>query len=113
VYFYFFARVGDGSRAAGAFHGAQSDFFMGLPALPAALGRTQYDASLSRAMTDYLVAFATTGDPTGGSRPSWPRFAPGAEKYLELGREVIQKQDLRKAEWDAQDRLARSHGQNR
>jgi len=35
---------------------------------------------------------------------------PGSEKYLELGREVIEKQDLRKVEWDALDRLARSHG---
>lgn len=64
-------------------------------------------------MTDYLVVFATTGDPNGASRPPWPRFAPGAEKYLELGREIIEKQNLRKAEWDAQDRLARRHGQNR
>ena len=35
VYFNFFARVGDGSPAAGAFHSAQGDFFMGLPKLPA------------------------------------------------------------------------------
>jgi carboxylesterase type B len=61
-------------------------------------------------MTDYLIAFATTGDPNGDSRPTWPRFAPGNEKYLELGHEVIEKRDLRKAEWDALDRLARSHG---
>jgi para-nitrobenzyl esterase len=113
VYFYFFTRIGNGSRAPGAFHGAQGDFFMGLPALPGSLGRTPYDASLSRTMTGYLVAFATTGDPnggTGGSRPLWPRFAPGSEKYLELGGEVIEKQGLRTAEWDALDRLARSHG---
>ena len=47
-------------------------------------------------------------DPNGDSRPLWSRFALGSEKYLELGREVIERQGLRNAEWDAQDRRTKS-----
>ena len=49
-------------------------------------------------MTGYLVAFATTGDPNGGARPSWPKCPPGSGKYFELGRDVIENRDLRKGE---------------
>jgi para-nitrobenzyl esterase len=110
VYFYYFTRVAEDSRDPGAYHGSQGAFFFGQSPIPPALGHTTYDSALSRTMSGYLVAFATTGDPNGGDRPVWARFAAGSEKYLELGREVVEKRDLRKAEWDALDLLARSHG---
>ena len=110
VYFYYFTRVAEDSRDPGAYHGSQAAFFFGQSPIPPALGHTTYDTALSRTMSGYLVAFATTGDPNGGDRPAWARFAAGSEKYLELGREVVEKRDLRKAQWDALDLLARSHG---
>ena len=61
-------------------------------------------------MSDYYVAFVTSGDPNGPDRPTWPPYAPGSEIYLELGREIKAKQNLRKAEWDAQDQVARLRG---
>ena len=109
VFFYYFTRVGEGSRDAGAFHGAQQAFFWGGPIAPSQ-GRTPYDASLARTMSGYLAGFAATGDPNGRDRPRWPAYEPGTEKYLEFGADVAAKQDLRKADWDAQDRLARSRG---
>jgi para-nitrobenzyl esterase len=110
VFFYYFTRVGEGSRDPGAFHGSQAAFFLGQSMVPPSLGRTPYDTMLTRTMSEYLVAFATTGDANGSGRPQWPMYVPGSERYLALGREVVAKRDLRKSEWDAIDRVARSRG---
>lgn len=110
VHFYYFTRVAEDARAPGASHGSQEAFFFGQSPIPPELGHTAYDAALARTMSGYVVAFATTGDPNSDNRPLWAPFTGSSEKYLELGREVIEKRDLRKAEWDALDRLARSHG---
>jgi hypothetical protein len=43
------------------------------------------------------------------SRSLTPAVA-GTDAYLELGREIVAKQHVRQAEWDAQDRVARRRG---
>ena len=110
VYFYFFSRAGEGAREPGASHGSESPFFFNRSTLPLAAGTTPYDSALRQTMSDYYVAFVTGGDPNGADRPRWPRWEPGSEIYLELGREITAKQNLRKAEWDAQDQVARRRG---
>lgn len=110
VYFYFFTRVGAGAREPGAAHGSETAFFFNQSRLPLALGSAPYDGTLKQLMSDYYVAFATSGNPNGSARPQWPRYMAGPEAYLELGREVSAKQHLRQAEWDAQARVARRHG---
>jgi para-nitrobenzyl esterase len=110
VYFYFFTRVAEGAREPGASHGSDSAFFFGRSTLPPALGTTPYDAALAKTMSDYYVAFVTRGDPNGSDRPKWPQYEHGSENYFELGREIVVRQNLRKAEWDAQDQVARRRG---
>ena len=111
VYVYHFTRVGEGPvQAPGAFHGSETWFAFGQSALDASLGHTRYDASLARTMSDYWVAFAASGDPNGSDRTRWPRYNAAADEYLELGRDIRTKRGLRSVEWDALDRLARSHG---
>jgi para-nitrobenzyl esterase len=42
------------------------------------------DETQAAAMSAYWVAFAKTGDPNGGGRPAWPRYAPAAGDILEF-----------------------------
>jgi para-nitrobenzyl esterase len=48
---------------------------------------TPYDRELARRMSDAVVAFASTGDP---SRPdlAWPRYEPRTERIAEFGDSV-------------------------
>jgi len=66
TYVYMFSRVGDDSanRARGAYHSAEITFVFGRarPLQPSA-GTTAYDSTVAEAMSDYWVAFATSGDP--------------------------------------------------
>ena len=110
VFFYFFTRVGESARDAGASHGSDGPFFFNRSTLPPPLGTTLFDAALRQTMSDYYVAFVSSGDPNGPGRPKWPAYSLGSEIYLELGREIAAKPDLRRVEWDAQDQVARRRG---
>ena len=70
TYVYMFSRVGDDSanRARGAYHSAEITFVFGRPhPLQPSAGTTPYDSTVAEAMSDYWVAFATSGDPPGSS----------------------------------------------
>jgi carboxylesterase type B len=86
VYRYVFARRGDEH---GAYHSAEITFVFDRPR---ASGRTDYDSTLAETMSDYWVAFATSGDPNGapgeGQRPLWPVYDPKRDSYLELGPQI-------------------------
>jgi para-nitrobenzyl esterase len=111
VFLYYFTRVGDGpAQSLGAFHGSQIPFAFGQLTIAPNLGRTPYDSVLSQTMSDYSVAFATNGDPNGSGRPSWPLYEMKTDEYLELGRNIGPRQRVRKAQFDALDRLARDRG---
>ncbi|HKU98695.1 MAG TPA: carboxylesterase family protein [Vineibacter sp.] len=43
------------------------------------------DESLSDAMMDAWVRFATGGNPNGGTLPTWPAYDPATDPYLEFG----------------------------
>ena len=87
AYRYVFARAGD---QRGAYHSAEISFVFDRPR---AAGHAAYDSTLAETMSDYWVAFATSGDPNGppraGQRPHWPVYDPKQDSYLELGPEVI------------------------
>jgi para-nitrobenzyl esterase len=117
---YLYSRVGDDSlsRRMGAYHSSEITFVFGRPKpLQAVAGHTSYDATLADAMSDFWVAFATAGDPNGppaaGKWPRWPAYDPKADTYMELGREIAPKRDLRRALWDSLDVVARARGQVR
>jgi carboxylesterase type B len=79
AYRYVFTRRGDEH---GAYHSAEITFVFDHPN---AVGHTPYDSTLAETMSDYWVAFATTGDPNGGTRPHWPRSTVTGDQCLELG----------------------------
>jgi len=68
-------------------------------------------------MSDYWVAFATSGDPNGppsaGRWPRWPAYEAADGPYLELGPEIVARRGLRRAEYDALDAAARARGEIR
>ena len=120
AYLYQFTRVADDSinRTRGAYHSAEITFVFGRarPLAPSA-GNTAYDASLADAMSDYWLAFATSGDPngppSGKRRPHWPVYERGNEGYLELGPAIVAKRDLRRVLFDSLDVVARAQGELR
>jgi para-nitrobenzyl esterase len=120
VYFYQYTRVGDdsASRKQGAYHSSEITFVFGRPApVQASAGHTAYDATLADAMSDYWVAFATTGDPNGapsaGRRPKWPVYEPKNDPWMELGPTIAAKTGLKRVLYDSLDAVARKRGEIR
>ena len=120
AYLYQFTRVaGDSVNAKrGAYHSAEIVFVFGRshPLDPGA-GSTAYDSTLADAMSDYWVAFATSGDPNGppttGKWPRWPVYDPSTDAYMELGKQIVAKRDIRKVLYDSLDVQARARGEVR
>jgi carboxylesterase type B len=87
------------------------------PAEGARTGRAPYDAMLAEAMSDYWVAFATSGDPNGspteGKWPRWPAYDASADAYIEFGPRIEVKRGLHRADYDVLDALARARGEIR
>jgi para-nitrobenzyl esterase len=120
TYVYMFSRVGDDSanRARGAYHSAEITFVFGRPhPLQPSAGSTPYDSTVAEAMSDYWVAFATTGNPNGaptaGKLPRWPRYDPATDALLEIGPQIAARTMVKRAVYDSLDAVARSHGRIR
>jgi len=120
TYVYMFSRVGDDSanRARGAYHSAEITFVFGRPRpLQSSAGSTAYDSKVAEAMSDYWVAFATSGDPNGpptsGKWPRWPRYEPATDALLEIGPEIAPRELVKRAVYDSLDAVARSRGRIR
>jgi para-nitrobenzyl esterase len=120
TYVYIFSRVGDDSanRARGAYHSAEITFVFGRPhPLQPSAGSAAYDSTLANAMSDYWVAFATSGDPNGpptaGKLPHWPRYDSRTDSLLELGPEIAARTLVKRASYDSLDAVARSRGRLR
>lgn len=120
TYVYMFSRVGQDSinQKRGAYHSAEITFVFGRPhPILESAGTTPYDSTLAEAMSDYWVAFATSGDPNGapsaGKLPHWPRFHDPADSLMELGPEIAARAGVKRAIYDSLDAIARSRGQLR
>jgi para-nitrobenzyl esterase len=120
TYVYMFSRVGDDSanRARGAYHSAEITFVFGRPRpLQQSAGSTAYDSTVAAAMSDYWVAFATSGDPNGpptaGKWPRWPRYESATDALLEIGPEIAARTMVKRAVYDSLDAIARSRGRIR
>ena len=120
TYVYMFSRVGDDSanRARGAYHSAEITFVFGRPhPLQPSAGSTAYDSTLAEAMSDYWVAFATSGDPNGpptaGKLPRWPRYSSSTDALLEIGPQIAPRTMVKRAVYDSLDAVARSRGRLR
>ncbi|HMF99965.1 MAG TPA: hypothetical protein VK560_01825 [Gemmatimonadaceae bacterium] len=68
-------------------------------------------------MSDYWVAFATSGDPNGpptaGKWPNWPRYGAATDSLLEIGPKIVTRMMVKRAVCDSLDAIARSRGQLR
>jgi para-nitrobenzyl esterase len=117
TYVYMFSRVGDDSanRRRGAYHSAEITFVFGRPhPLQPSAGSTPYDSTVAEAMSDYWVAFATSGDPNGAPTarkwPRWPRYNASTDALLEIGPEIAPRTMVKRAVYDSLDAVARSRG---
>jgi para-nitrobenzyl esterase len=90
------------SDSLGAYHSAEIKFVFDHAGVP-----------LAETMSDYWVAFATTGDPNGDGRPRWPVYDATSDSYLELGSVVQAKAAFRQARYDSLDTIARHSGEIR
>jgi para-nitrobenzyl esterase len=115
TYVYIFSRVGDDSanRQRGAYHSAEITFVFGRPhPLQPSAGSTAYDSTVAEAMSDYWVAFATSGDPNGaptaGKWPRWPRYDASTDALLEIGPEIVSRTMVKRAVYDSLDAVARA-----
>ena len=120
TYVYMFSRVGDDSvnRKRGAYHSAEITFVFGRPhPLQPSAGSTAYDSTVAEAMSDYWVAFATSGDPNtppaAGKWPRWPRYEAATDAMLEIGPEIAPRTMIKRAVYDSLDAIARSRGRIR
>jgi para-nitrobenzyl esterase len=120
TYVYMFSRVGDDSvnRKRGAYHSAEITFVFGRPhPLQPSAGSTPYDSTVAEAMSDYWVAFATSGDPNGaptvGKWPRWPRYNSSSDALLEIGPQIAARTMVKRGVYDSLDAVARSHGRIR
>ena len=93
------------AEAMGAFHTADVPYWINHFSEARADYWTDVDYALGDAMSDYLVNFATTGDPNGTCVPAWTEYgdAGGKFTYMELGDEVSEQTmaDDRAAFWKA------------
>ncbi|MEO8910002.1 MAG: carboxylesterase family protein [Gemmatimonadaceae bacterium] len=117
IYMYMFSRVGEDSvnRQRGAYHSAEITFVFGRPhPIEASAGTTPYDATVADAMSDYWVAFATSGDPNGRPTmtkwPRWPRYNSTTDAILEIGPEIAARTLVKRAVYDSLDVVARARG---
>ncbi|HEY0527674.1 MAG TPA: carboxylesterase family protein [Gemmatimonadaceae bacterium] len=120
TYVYIFSRVGEDSanRARGAYHSAEITFVFGRPhPLQPSAGSTAYDSTVADAMSDYWVAFATSGNPNGpptaGKWPVWPRYTPSTDAMLEIGPTIAPRTMVKRAVYDSLDAVERARGRIR
>lgn len=100
VYKYQFTRVAlteEGKRL-GSVHGAEIPYVFGN--MTAAEGYSEEDMKLSRAIMDYWVQFARTGDPNTGELVTWPAYNSEDDNYLEFNSAVQVKSKLDERECD-------------
>ncbi len=87
VYMYFFTRIppDPSLKRFGVYHGAEVMYAYGNLGADGNAAYGAIDRRLEAEMTEYWLAFVTTGDPNGGSRPRWPTLQESPEQVLELG----------------------------
>ena len=94
----------DGPNGYGAYHSGDLAYAFGNTGL-VGIGWTEWDHEISRAMTQYWVNFARTGDPNGGGLATWPRYEAAADEWLEFGSDIKTTGEVRKEKLDLFDRI--------
>ena len=107
---YLFSRVpqAPGGEKLGAHHAMEIPYVWDTLAAVPWMPRKPYDQELADAMSAAWVRFAATGDPNGGSLPSWPRYKSGEEGFLEFGDTVRAGSGIRPAFCELYEKLLAS-----
>ena len=94
----------DGPDGYGAYHSGDLAYAFGNTGL-VGINWTEWDHELSRAMTQYWVNFARTGDPNSDRLATWPRYEAEADEWLEFGSDIKSTREVRKEKLDLFDRV--------
>jgi para-nitrobenzyl esterase len=86
VYWFSRQRPGPGGERLGAYHGTEIGYVFDQHEYWQAVDAR--DRELTRAVMDYWVAFARSGDPNFSDRPGWPMYRAARPEVLELGDEI-------------------------
>lgn len=88
AWMYYFTRIREdaGGEKVRAYHGAEYPYVFNTH--DPFMRTTDTDVALTKAMQQYWISFATTGDPNSDALPEWPRFAAPDFPVLELGDKV-------------------------
>ena len=92
----------DGPDGYGAYHSGDLAYAFGNTRL-VGINWTEWDHEISRAMSQYWVNFARTGDPNGDGLATWPRYEAAADEWLEFGTDVKTTREVRKKKLDLFD----------
>jgi len=92
AWFYHFTRVRPNGEKVLAYHGAEIPY--ALDTADSWLPADEVDARLTNIMAQYWVNFARSGSPNGEGLPAWPRYTAKGGRYMELGDEVQEGEDL-------------------
>jgi para-nitrobenzyl esterase len=94
----------DGPDGYGAYHSGDLAYAFGNTGL-VGINWTEWDHEISRAMSQYWVNFARTGDPNGDGLATWPRYEAAADEWLEFGSDIKTTAEVRKEKLDLFDRV--------
>ena len=94
----------DGPDGYGAYHSGDLAYAFGNTGL-VGINWTEWDHEISRAMSQYWVNFARTGNPNGDGLATWPRYEAAADEWLEFGSDVKTAREVRKEKLDLFDRV--------
>ena len=103
AYLYRFSYVAELERGKvkGALHSSELPFVFDIPAEVFGDKVTNDDRKMAELASAYLVSFAKTGDPNGGTRPQWPRHDPAVDKLIDFTNNgAVVGPDLLKARLD-------------
>jgi para-nitrobenzyl esterase len=109
VFLYHFAYVPGATRGKvpGAAHSAEINFVFANEDRVSMFGEGVADKATADLMHAYWVAFARSGDPNGGKRPAWPRYAPATDALLDITNDgVAAKKAFEKERLDLLDQIA-------
>ncbi len=94
----------DGPDGYGAYHSGDLAYAFGNTQL-VGIDWTEWDHEISRAMSQYWVNFAHTGDPNGDRLATWPRYEAAVDEWLEFGSDIKTTREVRKEKLDLFDRI--------
>ena len=87
----------------GAFHGSDLTLLFDYTGIP----RNQSGDALARAMRQYWIQFAKTGDPNVPDQPNWPGYDSAKGSYLDLGETIHASASLHPEAFNLIDQLYR------